>query len=97
MPALLTEVDAKNAYDRLAKASFAKHDCSTYAQRLRESQRVTFAEQCRNLIMRGFEAKDAVEMTLRQIMFEHRGDPKIVEKAHVDAEDFIRRVKQGLI
>jgi len=47
--------------------------------------------------MRGFTPKNAVEMTIREIIFEDRGDPRIIEKAHVDAEDFIRRVKEGLI
>ena len=30
-------------------------------------------------------------------MFEHSGDPKIIEKAHLDADDFLRRLKEGLI
>jgi len=47
--------------------------------------------------VRGFKPKDAVEITLQEIMFEHRGDPATIEKARVDAEDFLRRVKEGLI
>ena len=96
-PTLLTNNDAKNAYDRLAAASFAKHDCTNYAQRAHESSRETFAERARKLIMRGFKPKDAVEITLQEMKFEHRGDPKFIERAHEDAEDFIRRVKEGLI
>jgi hypothetical protein len=30
-------------------------------------------------------------------MLEHRNDPVISERAKLDAEDFLRRVKQGLI
>jgi hypothetical protein len=47
--------------------------------------------------MRGFKPKDAVEITLQEMMFEHRENPKLMEKARVDAEDFLRRVKEGLI
>jgi len=47
--------------------------------------------------MRGFKPKDAVEITLQEIMFEHGRDPKIIEKARLDANDFLRRVKEGLI
>ena len=97
MPTLLNDVDAKNAYDRLAAGSFAKHDCNTYAQRTKESQKVTFSDQARKLITRGFKPKDAMEITLQEMMFEHRGDPKFIEKAQKDAEDFMRRVKEGLI
>ena len=97
MPTLLTDVDAKNAYDRLAAGSFAKHDCSTYAQRPKDSQRVTFSDQARKLITRGFKPKDAVEITLQEMKFEHRGDPKFIEKAQKEAENFMRRVKEGLI
>jgi rRNA processing protein Krr1/Pno1 len=97
MPTLLSDVDAKNAYDRLAAGSFAKHDCTTYAQRAKDSQKNTFADQARKLITRGFKPKDAVDITLQEMMFEHRGDPKFIEKAQSEAEDFIRRVKEGLI
>jgi rRNA processing protein Krr1/Pno1 len=97
MRTLLSDVDAKNAYDRLAAGSFAKHDCTTYAQRAKDSQKNTFADQARKLITRGFKPKDAVDITLQEMMFEHRGDPKFIEKAQIEAEDFIRRVKEGLI
>jgi hypothetical protein len=97
MPTLLNDIDAKNAYDRLAAGSFAKHDCNTYAQRTKESQKVTFSDQARKLITRGFKPKDAMEITLQEMMFEHRGDPKFIEKAQKEAEDFMRRVKAGLI
>jgi hypothetical protein len=30
-------------------------------------------------------------------MFEHRDNPELIEKAQVDAADFLRRVKGGLI
>ena len=47
--------------------------------------------------MRGFKPKDAFEITLQEMLFEHREYPKLKEKARVDAEDFLRRVKKGLI
>ena len=47
MPTLLNDVDAKNAYDRLAAGSFAKGPSHTYAQRTKESQKVTFSDQAR--------------------------------------------------
>ena len=101
-PTLLTDAEAKSAYDRLAAANFAEHDCTKYAQRANPSERESsegdsVAQRARNLVVRGFKPKDAVEITLQEIMFEHRGDPTTVEKARVDAEDFLRRVKEGLI
>jgi hypothetical protein len=47
--------------------------------------------------MQGFQPKDAVQITLQEIMFEHRGDPKLIEAARAAADDFLRRVKEGLI
>jgi len=96
-PTLLTEIEAKNAYDRLASASFAKHDCTTYARRANSSERDSFAQQARKLVMQGFQPKDAVQITLQEIMFEHRGDPKLIEAARAAADDFLRRVNEGLI
>jgi hypothetical protein len=97
MPTLLTDTEAKSAYDRLASAKFAEHDCTRYAPRGNLSEQNSFAQQARNLVMRGFKPKDAVEITLQEMMFEHRENPKLREKARVDAEDFLRRVKEGLI
>jgi len=81
----------------LASARFAEHDCTKYAQRANPSGSDSFAQRARKLLIQGFKPKDAVEIALQEIMFEHRGHPKIIEKAHSDAEEFIRRIKEGLI
>jgi hypothetical protein len=97
IPTLLTDAEAKNAYDRLAAAHFGEHDCTKYARRAKTSERESVAQRARNLVVRGFRPKDAVEITLREIKFEHRDDPTVIEKAQVEAEEFLRRVKEGLI
>jgi len=97
IPTLLTDPGAKDAYDRLASANFAEHACSKHPRRANPSSQENVAERARKLVKRGFKPKDAVEITLQEIMFEHSGDPKIIEKAHLDAEDFLRRLKEGLI
>lgn len=97
MPALLTGAEGKSAYYRLASARFADHDCTRYPPRGNPPEQISFSQRARNLVLRGFTPKDAVEITLREMMFEHLGNPKITEKARLDAEDFLRRVKEGLI
>jgi len=97
VPVLLTDTEAKNAYDRLASAKFAEHDCTKYAQRANPSYQESVTERVRKLVAQGFKPKDAVEITLQEIMFEHRDEAKIIEKARADAEDFLRRIKEGLI
>ena len=56
-----------------------------------------FATRARRLVMRGFEPKDAVEITLREISSECKSDPSAIKKAEQDAEIFLHRVKEGLI
>lgn len=97
LPALLSDPAAKSAYDRLAGAKFEEHDCADNPKQLVFADGQTFAERARKLVMRGFKPKDAVELTLQEIGLEHRGEPKTMERARVDAEDFLRRVRQGLI
>jgi hypothetical protein len=97
VPTLLSNRDAKNAYDRLASAKFAGHDCQEHSQRASGSQEETFAERARKLVTRGFKPRDAVEITLQEIMLEHGNKPTIIEKARADAEAFLRRVKEGLM
>lgn len=96
-PSLLSGTEGKSAYDRLASAKFAEHDCTRYAPRWTQPEQNSFSQKARNLIMRGFRPKDAVELTLQEMMLEHRENPKLIEKARVDAEEFLRRVKEGLI
>lgn len=57
----------------------------------------SFAERARKLVMRGFKPKDAAEITAREILFENRNNPGIPDKTKAEAEDFLRRVKEGLI
>jgi len=97
VPALLTDPEAKNAYDRLASVKFQDHSCADHGQRSSATEQEGFADSARKLVMRGFKPKDAVELILQEIMLENRSDPKAVERARADAEDFLRRVKQGLI
>ena len=57
----------------------------------------SFAARARKLVTRGFKPKDAAEITLQEIIFENRNDPVAVKKARTEAEDFLRRVKDGII
>lgn len=96
-PALLSDPEAKTAYDRLAKAKFQDHDCAEHAPRSGLATEETFSDRARKLITRGFKPKDAVEITLQEIELEHRNDARMLEQARRDAEDFLRRVKAGSI
>jgi hypothetical protein len=97
VPSLLSDPEAKSAYDRLSAARFQQHDCSKYRRRLKLPSDHSFAERARNLVQRGFKPKDAVEVTLQEITLEHRNEPQKIQQARQDAEDFLRRVKEGLV
>ena len=103
VPTLLSGEEAIAAYDRLAAAKFREHKCEAEAgssEATPATNRVpdsAFAERARLLIKRGYKPKVAVELVLHETEIEHRNNPKIMEKAHADAEDFLRRVRSGLI
>jgi hypothetical protein len=97
IPSLLTDQEAKSAYDRLATSRFQEHDCAAHGQRELIADAESFAARARRLVTRGFKPKDAAQITLQEITFENRNDPAVVRKAQGDAEDFLRRVKEGLI
>lgn len=97
LPTLLTNPEAKSAFDRLAAAKFQEHDCATCGPKLQLSSEESFAERARKLIMRGFKPKDAIDIVLQEITLEHRNDTKKIEKARADAEEFLHKVKSGLI
>jgi Asp-tRNA(Asn)/Glu-tRNA(Gln) amidotransferase A subunit family amidase len=56
-----------------------------------------FADRARMLIKRGYTPKVAVELILHEMEFEQGNNSRAMEKARADAEDFLRRARQGLI
>lgn len=97
VPSLLTDPEAKSAYDRLASGQFQSHDCAAHGPPGVVADTESFSARARKLITRGFKPKDAAEITLRELAFENRGDPEAARQAEADSEDFLRRVKDGLI
>jgi hypothetical protein len=97
LPPLLSNAEARSAFDRLAAAKFEDHECSKQPKQMRLGDGQTFAERARKLILRGFKPKDAVELTLQEIEFEHRNEKKIIEQARADAQQFLQKVREGLI
>ena len=94
---MLADSDAKSAYDRLAAAKFQDHDCAEHGQSAAPALNASFADRARSLVLHGFKPKDAADITLQEILLEHRNDQKIIGKARAEAEEFLRRVRDGLI
>ena len=98
LPTLLHDPEAKTAYDRLAAAKFRDHKCADYHSRLAPADDPdSFTPRIRKLVSQGFKPKDAVELFLQEIALEYRNQPKVLAQAKADGEDFLRRVRAGLI
>ena len=97
LPTLLNDPEAKTAYDRLALGKFRDHACENYAPRLASADAKSFTARIRSLVKQGFKPTDAVELFLQEVALEYRGQPKVLERARAEGEDFIRRVRAGLI
>ena len=98
LPTLLTDTDARTAYDRLAAGKFREHSCADHLARLEMVENEdSFTGRIRKLVTQGFKPKDAVELFLQEVALEYRNDPKVLARAKADGEDFLRRLKAGLI
>jgi hypothetical protein len=97
VPSMLTDKEAKSAYDRLASVKFQEHECALHGEPAAFADSESFGARARKLVTRGFKPKDAAQITLQEITFENRSDPEAAKRAQADAEDFLRRVKDGLI
>jgi len=103
VPTLLSGEEAKSAYDRLAAGKFREHKCeaetslSTARQETQRDAGTAFAERARVLIKRGYTPKVAVELVLHEMEFEQGNDPRMMERSRADAEDFLLRVRKGLV
>lgn len=54
-------------------------------------------DRVRKLLKIGYKPKDAADLALQEIALEHRNDAKVMTQARADSEDFLRRVREGLI
>jgi hypothetical protein len=97
LPTLLNDPEAKNAYDRLAAGKFREHNCSDHASRLATAGVVSFTARIRKMVAHGYKPKDAVELVLQEVALEYPNQPKILDQARAEGEDFLRRLRAGLI
>jgi hypothetical protein len=97
VPTLLSAAEAKTAYDRLAVGKFHGHACSDHPKRLTSADSHGFTPRIRRLINQGFKPKDAVELLLQEVALEYRNQTKVLDQARAECEDFLRRVREGLI
>jgi hypothetical protein len=97
VPTLLNDPEAKNAYDRLSAAKFRQHKCSDHASRLAPTGGESFTARIRKMVAHGFKPKDAVELVLQEAAIEYRNQPKVLDQARAEGEDFLRRLRAGLI
>ena len=97
VPTLLSTSEAKTAYDRLALGKFREHNCGDHRPRLAAADSHSFTARIRKLISQGFKPKDAVELLLQEVALEYRNQPKVLDQARTEGEDFLRRVREGLI
>ena|SRR5271157_1530003 len=103
VPTLLSGEEAKGAHDRLAALKFSEHKCevetslSAAKQETKGDAGTAFVERARLLIKRGYTPKVAVDLVLHEMEFEHGNDSRMIKDARADAEDFLLRVRKGLI
>jgi hypothetical protein len=97
VPTLLSNPEAKTAYDRLAVGKFREHACADHPSRLTSADSQSFTARIRKLCAQGFKPKDAVELLLQEVALEYRNQPKVLQQARADGDDFLRRVREGLI
>lgn len=97
VPTLLSDPEAKTAYDRLAATKFREHNCADHLMRLASTGTESFTARIRSMVAHGFKPKDAVELFLQEIAIEYPNQPKILDQAKAEGEDFLRRLRAGLI
>jgi hypothetical protein len=89
--------------DRATEAKCREHQregetrLSAQEQATQRAADTAFADRARKLIKRGYTPKVAVELVLHEMEFEQGNNSRAMEKARADAEDFLRRARQGLI
>ena len=97
IPALLGDPEARSAFDRLSSGKFRDHNCSDFLKRNFSPRAASVTERMRNLVKRGYKPKDAADLVLQEISLEYRQQTGILKQAQDEAQDFLRRVREGII
>jgi Fe-S-cluster-containing dehydrogenase component len=97
VPTLLSDSEAKSAYDRLAMGKFRAHKCEEHPARVDSGALPSVTERIRKLAAGGYKPKDAVELVLQEVRLEFRDKPGLVESAEAEAQDFLRRMREGIV
>jgi len=95
LPSLLSDPGAREAFDRLAASGFKNHDCAKHPKSFASKRDEVFLMRMRELVTRGYKPKDAVDLVVQEAMLEHRNNPEMIEQARKEAEEFVRRVRDG--
>jgi hypothetical protein len=97
IPTLLEDPEARSAFDRLASGKFRGHNCPDYPKRNISSRAASLTERMRVLVKRGYKPKDAADLVLQEISLEFRQQTGILKQAQDEAQEFLRRVRDGII
>ena len=97
VPTLLTGPEAKSAYDRLSLAKFRDHKCAEYSSRMGSASALSVTERIRKLAARGYKPKDAIDIVLQEVQLEFRDKPEVLQSARDEADEFLRRMRKGVI
>jgi hypothetical protein len=97
LPTLLSEAEAKSAFDRLALSKFRGHDCKEHSERVDYPGRPSVTEQIRRLVASGYKPKDAMDIVVQEVGLEFRDKPDVIDEAQSEAQDFLRRMREGIV
>lgn len=97
VPTLLSETEAKSAFDRLALGKFRGHECTEHGERQEYPGRSSVTERIRKLVGSGYKPKDAVDIVVQEVGLEFRDKPDVIDDAQSEAQDFLRRVREGIL
>ncbi|MGA2920212.1 MAG: hypothetical protein ABSE28_03845 [Candidatus Sulfotelmatobacter sp.] len=101
LPTQLSGEKAIGTYDRLAAAKFHEHTCEPpvtgSATATKHDANSSFIDRARMLILRGYKPKDAVELVLQEMAIEWGSHSETMEKVRAAAEEFLSRIRLGLI
>ena len=76
---------------------FRAHNCEEHPARVDSGALPSVTERIRKLAGGGFKPKDAVELVLQEVRLEFRDKPDIVQSAETEAQDFLRRMREGIL
>lgn len=81
----------------MAFAQFSEHDCKLHPSNGNQPETESHIGKMRLLVMRGSSPEEAAGEVLKEVSSRYPDQPATIDKVRKEADEFLRRIREGFL